>query len=76
MLFKIAEGDPARHLMAQGPQLPTTARRAEVETTSATLKNRMGLMSIRDFGLAKATAQVTTAALDLRLRRRTWLATP
>ena len=44
-------------------------RRAAVETTFATLKNRMGLTKIRYVGLAKATAQLLIAAMAFNLRR-------
>lgn len=44
-------------------------RRAAVETTFATLKNRMKLSLIRYRGLAKASAQVTLAAIAFNLRR-------
>ncbi len=44
-------------------------RRAAVETTFATLKRRMGLTAIRYIGLAKASAQVTLAAMAFNLRR-------
>jgi IS5 family transposase len=44
-------------------------RRAAVETTFATWKNRMGLTHIRYVGLAKATAQVLLAAVAFNLRR-------
>lgn len=44
-------------------------RRAAVETTFATLKNRMGFTRIRYVGLAKATAQVLLAAFAFNLRR-------
>lgn len=44
-------------------------RRAAVETTFATWKNRMGLRAIRYVGLAKATAQVTMAAIAFNMRR-------
>lgn len=44
-------------------------RRAAVETTFATLKNRMKLTTIRYVGLAKATAQVTLAAIAFNMRR-------
>lgn len=47
-------------------------RRAAVETTFATLKNRMKLTRIRYVGLAKATAQVTLAAIAFNMRR--WVA--
>jgi IS5 family transposase len=48
-------------------------RRAGVETTFATLKQRMGLTVIRSVGLAKAAAQVLWAALAFNLRRWTKL---
>lgn len=63
------------------PKLPRTLRlynrvvarrRAAVETTFATLKNRMGLSAIRYVGLTKASAQVLIAAMAFNLRR--WLA--
>jgi transposase, IS5 family len=44
-------------------------RRAAVETTFATWKNRMGLRAIRYVGLLKATAQVTMAAIAFNMRR-------
>lgn len=44
-------------------------RRAAVETTFATWKNRMRLIRIRYVGLAKAQAQVTIAAIAFNLRR-------
>ena len=44
-------------------------RRAAVETTFATLKNRMRLTRIRYVGLTKATAQVLLAAVAFNLRR-------
>jgi len=44
-------------------------RRAAVETTFATWKNRMGLRAIRYVGLAKAKAQVTMAAIAFNMRR-------
>lgn len=47
-------------------------RRAAVETTFATWKRRMGLTGIRYIGLAKATAQVTLAAIAFNMRR--WVA--
>jgi IS5 family transposase len=50
-------------------------RRAAVETTFATLKNRMGLRAIRYVGLAKASAQMLLAAMAFNLRRWTVLAT-
>jgi transposase, IS5 family len=44
-------------------------RRAQVETTFATLKNRMRLKAIRYIGLAKASAQVLLAAIAFNMRR-------
>ncbi|MBN9237366.1 IS5 family transposase [Mesorhizobium sp. YL-MeA3-2017] len=44
-------------------------RRSAVETTFATLKNRMKLTTIRYVGLAKAAAQVTMAAIAFNMRR-------
>lgn len=44
-------------------------RRAAVETTFATWKNRMGLTAIRSIGLIKARGQVTLTALAFNLRR-------
>lgn len=44
-------------------------RRAAVETTFATLKNRMRLSFIRYIGLRKAAAQVLFAALAFNMRR-------
>lgn len=44
-------------------------RRAAVETTFATLKNRMKLTLIRYRGLVKASAQVTLCAIAFNLRR-------
>jgi IS5 family transposase len=44
-------------------------RRGQVETTFATLKNRMGLTRIRYVGLARASAQVLMAAMAFNLRR-------
>lgn len=43
--------------------------RAAVETTFATLKNRMGLTMIRYRGLLKASAQITLCAIAFNLRR-------
>jgi IS5 family transposase len=40
-----------------------------VETTFATLKNRMRLTRIRYIGLAKAAGQVLLAAMAFNLRR-------
>lgn len=50
-------------------------RRAAVETTFATLKNRMKLTTIRYVGLAKARAQVLIAAMAFNMRRWTCIAT-
>jgi len=44
-------------------------RRAAVETTFATLKQRMRLTRIRYVGLVKASAQITLAAIAFNLRR-------
>ena len=44
-------------------------RRAAVETTFATLKNRMRLACIRYVGLIKASAQVLLAAIAFNMRR-------
>ena len=44
-------------------------RRAAVETTFATLKQRMGLISIRYVGLLKAQGQMMMAALAFNMRR-------
>lgn len=44
-------------------------RRAAVETTFATWKNRMRLTRIRYIGLLKAAAQVTLAAIAFNMRR-------
>ena len=44
-------------------------RRAAVETTFATLKNRMRLTRIRYVGLIRAQAQLTLAAIAFNLRR-------
>lgn len=60
------------------PQLPArlryynrliARRRAAVETTFATLKNRMKLRRIRYRGLTRAAAQITLAAIAFNLRR-------
>jgi IS5 family transposase len=68
----------ARRANKHHPELPDrmkrynrliARRRAEVETTFATLKRRMGLAAIRYIGLAKATAQVMLAAMAFNLRR-------
>ncbi|MEI9419521.1 IS5 family transposase [Mesorhizobium sp. Cs1321R2N1] len=44
-------------------------RRAAVETTFATLKNRMRLTRIRYVGLVKATAQIMLATIAFNMRR-------
>ena len=44
-------------------------RRAAVETTFATWKNRMRFVRIRYVGLVKATAQIMLAAISFNLRR-------
>lgn len=70
----------ARRPNKHHPQLPPrlkhynrliARRRATVETTFATLKNRMRLTAIPYVGLAKATAQVTMAAIAFNMRRWT-----
>jgi transposase, IS5 family len=43
--------------------------RSQVETTFATLKHRMGCTAIRYIGLAKASGQLTMAAIGFNLRR-------
>lgn len=50
-------------------------QRWAVETTFATLKNRMGLYAIRYRGLAKAAAQVLIAAIAFNMRRWVTLTT-
>ena len=73
----------ARRANKHQPELPPrlkrynqliARRRSAVETTFATLKNRMHLTLIRYRGLAKATAQITLAATAFNLRR--WAAIP
>ncbi|OWK21333.1 hypothetical protein AJ88_16545, partial [Mesorhizobium amorphae CCBAU 01583] len=68
----------ARRPNKHHPELPSrlkrynrliARRRAAVETTFATLKNRMKLTVIRYVGLAKASAQVTMAAIAFNMRR-------
>jgi len=44
-------------------------RRAAVETTFATWKNRMRFTAIRYVGLVKASAQVLLAAIAFNMRR-------
>jgi transposase, IS5 family len=70
---------PNRHHPKLPPRLARynrliARRRAAVETTFATLKNRMRLTKIRYVGLAKAQAQVLLAAIAFNLRRWTRLA--
>lgn len=74
----------ARRPNKHHPELPprlkrfnrlVASRRAAVETTFATLKNRMRLTRIRYRGLAKASAQVTLAAIAFNLRRWAAIAT-
>lgn len=68
----------ARRPNKHHPELPArlkrynrliSRRRAAVETTFATWKNRMGLTAIRYRGLAKATAQVMLGAIAFNMRR-------
>jgi IS5 family transposase len=68
----------ARRANRHHPELPARLklynrligrRRAAVETTFATLKNRMKLRCIRYRGLVKAAAQVTLGAIAFNLRR-------
>ena len=65
------------------PQLPPRLKRLNrliasqrfaVETTFATLKNRMGLRAVRYRGLAKASGQVLIAAMAFNMRRWVTLA--
>jgi IS5 family transposase len=65
---------PNRHHPKLPPRLALynrliAKRRFAVETTFATLKRRMGLRAIRYIGLAKATAQITLAAMAFNMRR-------
>jgi IS5 family transposase len=65
---------PNRHHPELPPRLKRynrliARRRAAVETTFATLKNRMKLTMIRYVGLAKASAQVLMAAIAFNMRR-------
>lgn len=65
---------PNRHHPVLPPRLKDYNRliarqRAAVETTFATLKNRMQLKLIRYRGLIKASAQITLAAMAFNLRR-------
>lgn len=68
----------ARRANKHHPELPArlkyynrliARRRAAVETTFATLKNRMKLSFIRYRGLIKASAQITLCAIAFNLRR-------
>lgn len=72
---------PNRHHRVLSPRLARlnlliSKRRAAVETTFATLKNRMGLDVIRYRGLIKARAQVLLAAMAFNMRRWVTLTTP
>ena len=65
---------PNKHHPVLSPRLQRynrliARRRAAVETTFATLKNRMRLKAIRYIGLAKAEGQVLLAAIAFNLRR-------
>jgi IS5 family transposase len=65
---------PNKHHPELPPRLKRLNRliarqRAAVETTFATLKRRMGLSVIRYRGLAKASAQITIAAIAFNMRR-------
>ena len=65
---------PSKHHPVLPPRLKRlnkliSRQRAAVETTFATFKRRMGLVRVRYFGLAKATAQITLAAMAFNLRR-------
>jgi IS5 family transposase len=65
---------PNKHHPELSPRLKRYNRliarqRAAVETTFATLKNRMRLTSVRYVGLAKASAQITLAAIAFNMRR-------
>lgn len=62
-----------RPLLARFNRL-ISKRRAAVETTFATLKNRMGLGLIRYRGIVKARAQVLMAAIAFNMRRWVTLA--
>lgn len=68
----------ARRANKHHPELPPrlkrynrliARRRAAVETTFATLKNRMRFTRIRSVGLVKASAQVMLAAIAFNMRR-------
>ena len=65
---------PNRHHPELPPRLKRynlliARRRAQVETTFATLKQRMGLGRIRYIGLAKANGQMLMAAIAFNMRR-------
>jgi IS5 family transposase len=65
---------PSKHHPELPPRLKRynrliARRRAAVETTFATLKNRMRLTRIRYVGLVKAQAQIALAAIAFNLRR-------
>lgn len=65
---------PNKHQPVLPPRLArfnrlVAKRRAAVETTFATLKNRMGLGVIRYRGIAKAEAQVLMASIAFNMRR-------
>lgn len=65
---------PNRHHPELPPRLKRynrliARRRAQVETTFATLKRRMRLTCIRYVGLAKATGQVLLASIAFNMRR-------
>ncbi|MCS3502458.1 IS5 family transposase [Bradyrhizobium japonicum] len=65
---------PNRHHPELPPRLKRynlliARRRAQVETTFATLKRRMRLTCIRYVGLIKATGQVVLAAIAFNMRR-------
>lgn len=68
---------PNKHHPVLSPRLKRlnrliARRRAAVETTFATLKNRMKLSRIRYVGLAKASGQVLMAAIAFNMRK--WVA--
>lgn len=65
---------PNRHHPELAPRLKRynlliARRRAQVETTFATLKRRMRLACIRYVGLIKATGQVVLASIAFNMRR-------
>jgi transposase, IS5 family len=69
IMHKSWGGGPALSRWQQRHNQLITPIRAAVETTFATLKNRMGLTRIRYRGLVKASAQITFAAIAFNLRR-------